>query len=333
MSVELCEQTFAPNSYQVLRVPVALLADGTRLELTVHVHTGREPGENVGIVATHHGDEVFTVELLRRIHDSVAGKVIRGAVVIVPVLNPVAFGWGTRHTPLDMQNLNRLFPGNPDGWLTEILADRIAHTILPGLDVLLDYQAGDANDSVYYTYTEAPTDPVSAKVHELAQLTEATILWETKPTPGNLRGCARAMGIAAVEPEIGGSTTINEEWLRRGVRGCLNVLRHLGVLEGVPDVTPPEHVVREAIELRPHVGGLWVPEVGRETLGQTVPGGTVLARVVSPYTFEELEVLHAPYPTTGLLMVRDRMSKVQPGDYAYILGRVEGDAPRDVGQG
>jgi predicted deacylase len=253
----------------------------------------------------------------------VKGNLVSGAVVIVPVLNPIAFGSGTRHTPLDMQNLNRLFPGNPDGWLTEILASRISETLLPGLDVFLDYQSGDANDSVLYTYTEAPNDPVSRKVHELAQLMEAPILWETAPTPGNLRGCARALGIAAVEPEIGGSTTLNEGMLQRGLKGCHNVLRHLGVLEGDPDPAPVRHVVREAVELRPHVGGLWLPEVGLERLGDCVPGGTLLARVVSPYTFEELAVLRAPYATTALLMIRDRICKVQPGDYAYILGRVE----------
>jgi uncharacterized protein len=196
------------------------------------------------------------------------------------------------------------------------------------LDVLLDYQSGDANDSILYTYTEAPDDSVSRKVHELAKLMEAPILWETAPTPGNLRGCARAMGIAAVEPEIGGSTTLNEEMLERGVKGCHNVLRQLGLLAGNPDPSPVMHVVREAVELRPHVGGLWIPVVGLERLGGCVPGGTILARVVSPYTFEELEVLRAPYSKTAMLMIRDRMSKVQPGDYAYILGRVEDDVAR-----
>jgi predicted deacylase len=320
---EVCRRAFGANASEVLRIPVTTTAEGYQLELTAHVLTGSHPGENVGIVATHHGDEVFTVELLRRIYHSVKDNVVRGAVVIVPVLNPIAFGSGTRHTPLDMQNLNRVFPGNPDGWLTEILAHRISETILPGLDVLLDYQSGDANDSILYTYTEAPRDPVSRKVHELAKLMGAPILWETAPTPGNLRGCARALGIAAVEPEIGGSTTLNEETLKRGVKGCHNVLKHLGVLAGDPDPTPVAHVVREATELRPHVGGLWIPEVGLERLGGCVPGGTVLARVVSPYTFEELEVLRAPYPTTAMLMIRDRISKVQPGDYAYILGSVE----------
>jgi len=42
--------------------------------------------------------------------------------------------------------------------------------------------------------------------------------------------------------------------------------------------------------------------------------------VVSPYTFEELHRLVAPYPKTEVMQVRNRMSKVHPGEYAFIVG-------------
>jgi len=65
---------------------------------------------------------------------------------------------------------------------------------------------------------------------------------------------------------------------------------------------------------------LFLPEVGHDALGMSVPGGTVLGQVVAPDTFEELDVIRAPYPVTEIMMVRIRISKVHPGAYAYILG-------------
>ena len=55
-------------------------------------------------------------------------------------------------------------------------------------------------------------------------------------------------------------------------------------------------------------------------LGKRVAKGTLLGRVVSAHTFEELDRLEASYEPTEIMMVRDRISKVHPGDYAYILG-------------
>lgn len=67
-------------------------------------------------------------------------------------------------------------------------------------------------------------------------------------------------------------------------------------------------------------GGLFVPEVGFDRLGKTVKGGTVLARVISAHTFEELDVFKAPFEDTVMIMMRGELSRVNPGDYAYILG-------------
>ena len=72
--------------------------------------------------------------------------------------------------------------------------------------------------------------------------------------------------------------------------------------------------------MRPRQGGLFLPEVGLDKLGKRVPGGTLLARVVSPQSFDDLDRRVAPYEQTELMMTRDRISKVHPGDYASIVG-------------
>jgi hypothetical protein len=59
-------------------------------------------------------------------------------------------------------------------------------------------------------------------------------------------------------------------------------------------------------------------------MNREIPGGTVLGRVVSPYTFETLEELRAPFARNVVLLLRPGITPVNPGDYGYMLGNLEG---------
>src|SRR5687768_12083313 len=97
-------------------IEVTTLATGLPLRIAVHEITGAKPGPTVGITASVHGDELAPVEALRRLLETIDPAEMSGRLVVVPVVNPLAFQAQTRHTPQDMQNLNRVFPGDPDGW-------------------------------------------------------------------------------------------------------------------------------------------------------------------------------------------------------------------------
>jgi predicted deacylase len=62
-----------------------------------------------------------------------------------------------------------------------------------------------------------------------------------------------------------------------------------------------------------------ISNVGAERLGEEVPAGTELGRVVSPYTFDVLETVKAPFDPTLLVLVREPMTKVDPGDYGFMV--------------
>jgi hypothetical protein len=76
--------------------------------------------------------------------------------------------------------------------------------------------------------------------------------------------------------------------------------------------------------LRPGHGGLLHSQVGPGALGHEVPRGTLLGRVVSPYTFETLEELRAPYARNVVVLLRTGITPVNPGDYSYMLGNLDG---------
>ena len=80
-------------------------------------------------------------------------------------------------------------------------------------------------------------------------------------------------------------------------------------------------IVKPELNLRPSHGGLLVSEKGIEDLGTVVAKGSVLGRVISPYTFETLDTITAPFEESLLLAATTKMPfrRVNPGDYGYIV--------------
>jgi predicted deacylase len=320
MSVRVLGETIPEGETKIIRIPVCRMATGAELSIAVHILRGVGDGPTVGFVSAHHGEELFTTELLRRLRTRLLDYRLRGTVVMVPCANPPSFEAGTRNTPIDMHNLNRVFPGIAGGWLTEMLAAAIWNRLVPGLDALIDYHCGGENTEIHYTYTLDPSTPFGRKVHELALLGSARVLWQSPGPEGTLAREAMRKDIPTVILEVGGGPSFETDLMERGLAAAVRILRKLGVLDGLAEPVGPHTVVRIAGSVRPAHGGLFIPEIGHEALGGTVPDGTVLGRVVAPDTFEELDVLRAPYRVTEVMMVRSRISKVHPGEYAYILG-------------
>ena len=173
---------------------------------------------------------------------------------MLPVANPLAFESNTRHTLVDHLNLNRLFPGDPDGWLTEQLAAKITLSFLTGLDAYIDLHAGGAYPVVDYVYlSNAP---------ELSRAFGSRLLFQPDaPYAGTGASEAEAMGIPTVTVELGGGLFDDEGYAQRGLDGVLNVLRTLGVLSGPAKPAPEQLLMHELAILRPHVGGVLVPGV------------------------------------------------------------------------
>src|SRR5262249_4465964 len=175
------------------------------------------PGQTVGLMSAHHGEELFTTELLRRLKARVLGQPFRGTLLLVPLANPPSFEWGTRNTPIDLHNLNRIFPGNPDGWFTEALAAALTEALIPRLDALMANHCARADTNIHYTYTLSQDTDLGRRVHELALLGSAEVLWETGRTPGSFSAHALDRGIPSVVLEVGGGPSFGTPFMERGL--------------------------------------------------------------------------------------------------------------------
>jgi uncharacterized protein len=313
--------TIEPGARTYTPVPVATLASGLELTLPVHVVAGRAPGPTLGLTAGTHGDAIAGPKWVKAVLDELDPAELTGTVIAVPVGNPPAFEWGNRHTPIDGVNMNRVYPGDPNGRVTDQMA-HLVHELVSGLDVHVDCHGG-GEDAINYMYARPSGGKdleYDARTLELARVFGMEYLWEGAFYAGSLTNMAFRRGIPGLLLELGMIEPVGDRFLREAVTGTFNLMKHLGMLPGVPEpIRPSQWLLRERKLLRPQNGGLFVPELGPDCLNAVLPRGTVLGRVLDPGRLEEIEVITAPYDETVVLQMRHALSRVQPGSYAFIL--------------
>lgn len=304
------------GSHEIRWIDVGTLATGLPLRIAIHDIRGERDGPTVGICASIHGDEVTPVEAIRRLLGELSPADIAGRLIVAPVVNPLAFQSHTRHTPQDMQNLNRVFPGDGDGWLTEQLGRVFVDEFLRDLDVLLDLHAGGALATVDYAYIDND--------EELSATFDTPILYRGPGYEGTFSAEAVKRDIRTVVTEFGGGLIVDDVYVERTVNGLRNALRHVGMLEGDVVDFGPKVIVDELAVIRPHHGGLLVPEVGIDRIGTAVEGGSLLGSVVNAQTMETLEEIRAPFDSSLMVLLRGVATRIEIGDYAYIIGNGNG---------
>jgi predicted deacylase len=295
---------------------ITTLASGMQLRIPVHRVTGAHPGPVMGLTAGIHGDEYLPIEVVRRVVTETDPAKLHGTILAIPVVNPLAIESQTRNTPIDMTNLNRVFPGDKDGWLTEQLAVVVIEQYLPQVNVLVDLHAGGAQPTVDYVYIQDD--------EELSRAFGFPVMYRPPhPFNGTLAEVANQRGIKNVVVEMGGGMLANDEYIERGLRGVYNVMKHLKMIEGQPILPPGVKVVTDMRVIRPHFGGLLYPGITIKDIGQIIPQDTLLGTVINPYTFETLEEIRSPFKRGLVILLRGAITKVHPGDYAYMIANAD----------
>lgn len=303
------------SDWTIRRISVTTLASGSDVNLYVHELVGRGgDGPLLGISAAIHGDEAVGTEILFHLRKHLDAATMRGRVWMLPVANPLSYQGNTRNTPLDMTNLNRVFPGDPGGWFTEQLADLLTREYFSKLDALLDFHAGGAYPTVDYIYV--------INDEKLSRAFGSRYLYKpVERYPGTAAGIVQANGKPAVVIELGGGDVAQGEYIARGIDGVLNCMKTLGMVPGEPKRPPAQVVLHELTILRPRKGGLLIPEVTE--LGAELGPDAVLGRIYHPQTFEELEVIRAPHRRNVTILLHQTADVVEPGIYGYMIGNLD----------
>src|SRR5215468_7589896 len=196
--------------------------------------TGTDDGPRLTVIAGVHGCEYASMAAVRQWCASLAGRELRGRVTVVPVLNLPAFAARSPFVePEDGKNLNRCFPGDPNG----TLADRLAHAtftkLISGSDALIDAHCGDLPEALepFALYEAGPSED---KAREIAVAYGLGYVIRQEPGPGRAVGgttsaAAAEIGIPAIIAEAGGCGLVEQTAVDLHLRGLDRVLATLGM--------------------------------------------------------------------------------------------------------
>jgi len=283
------------------RVTLARLPSGVELATTVHTY-GPAAGPTVYVQAAQHGREVNGTAVLRRVHDRLLAADLAGRVVAVPVADPLTFDRVSYTTPEALDsvngNMNRVWPGDPEGTLHERMAAGL-WAYAGDADAVVDLHTGSPDMLTHVVVTEghAPSrrlaDAFGTGLHLLEPAgDDADEEWDDRGFAGKLRVAAASEGIPTITPELAHNKQLVPEAVEAGVAGLLDVLRQQGVLAGEPAGTDPTVARNHLGRVIADDSGLFRADPDRE-LGERVAEGAALGELYDPTSYERLQAATA----------------------------------------
>ncbi len=319
MSDRFNPQMVPPATKMVLTLDIGPLTAGPMLQLPVLVARGREPGKTIVVLGGVHGDEYEGMQAVREVYRSLDPWELNGTFIGVPVCNPPAFAAHTRTSPLDGQNLARVFPGRPDGTLSEITAHVLTEAIISQADFLIDLHSSGSYSAMALLAGYFKGDNEQARIsREAAERFGLPLIWgHESVTEGRSLTPAHRMGIPWLYTECPAGGRLNPEFAEAYANGVRNVMRYLGILPGDAPVTEP---LRELAgdgdtdkSLSAPVGGFLRSCVD---LLDEVEEGDLLGVIedLAGVTIAEIRA-----PSRGTVIVHRFSPSVNAGDNAFLL--------------
>ncbi|ABD55017.1 succinylglutamate desuccinylase/aspartoacylase family protein [Jannaschia sp. CCS1] len=298
------------SAYGWIPVPIAVIRNGD--------------GPTLVISAGVHGDEYegqIAVATLIRTLDATD---IRGRLILLPMVNVPAAEAGCRTSPIDAGNLNRLYPGDPKGMPSQMIAHFHEEVILPLADYAVDLHSGGSSLIYPATVMRGPSHSPQEE-DGLATLVDAFDLPYTwvfqggggrDSTARTAMGAANRKGVINVMAELGGAGCVTPDVLHRTERGLRRILHAVGMLPGyVPDGAQGTRAVSVQGSVYAFETGVFEP---LKSIGGDVVKGEAVAHIHHPETPGKApDVVLSPH--AGMVLAMRAMAQVRRGDALYQI--------------
>jgi N-alpha-acetyl-L-2,4-diaminobutyrate deacetylase len=301
------------SAWGALMIPIAVIANGA--------------GPTVFFTGGNHGDEYEGPIALHKLAATLDPGKITGRVIIMPGLNHPAQMAGRRTSPIDGGNMNRVFPGRPDGNVTEKIADYVTRHLLTRADLVADIHSGGRTlefvpFAACHLLPDKDQEARSIAAMEAFGAPYSMTMLELDAV-GMIDTAAEELGKVFVTTELAGGGTTRPETVAIAERGLRNLLIHQGVLRGEPervssvrlDMPDGDCFVTSEHE------GLVEPCVG---LGDPVAKGDTVARI---HDLTRTGVPAAEYRARrgGVLAGRHFPGRIGMGDCLGVVAEVIDD--------
>ena len=195
-------------------LPISGLPQGTLDLPYIEIH-GQENGPRLTVLAGVHGCEYAGMTALREFLAEVDPSTLNGTITAVPVVNIAAYMSRTPFVvPVDGKNLNRCFPGDPNGSYSDVLAHHVFERFIGGADFVIDLHSGDVPEAIepVVIYDESSVAEDARRIalaygtrHVIRQPASARV------TTGTTSSAAADAGIPAITAEAGGNGIIDRQ--------------------------------------------------------------------------------------------------------------------------
>mgnify|MGYP000391819897 CR=1 FL=1 len=303
------------SAWGAIMIPITVIRNGA--------------GPTALMTGANHGDEYEGPIALQSLAQDIAPEQITGRVIIVPYMNYPAFRAATRVSPIDNVNLNRAFPGAPDGTATQKIANYFNDVLVPMADVVLDYHSGGRTldflpfACAHYLDSSGQQEACIAAVRAFAA--PYTLMLREIDNVGMYDTAVESQGKVFVTTELGGGGTATARSARIALRGARNVLIHAGILAANPEPAasvmldmPSEDCYHFATS-----EGLVEPLVD---LGEEVAKADPIARIW-PADRTGLDPLVYTAQRSGLLAARHFPGLIQTGDCLAVIATAMDEWP------
>lgn len=295
------------SAWGSVMIPITVLANGD--------------GPTALLTGANHGDEYEGPIALQDLAMSLMPSDVKGRVIILPMMNHPAFAAGARCSPIDGANMNRSFPGRPDGTITQKICHYIATKLVPMADVVLDFHSGGrtldflpfaaahiledkAQEAACTAAMQAFNAPYSVRMLEIDNVG----MFDTE---------VEAQGKVFVTTELGGAGTATARSVAIAKKGIRNLLIHAGILAGTP-----EHANSVQLDMPDARCFVFAQDAGLVEylcdLGDLVTEDQPIARIwPADRTGEQPKTCRAG--RDGILAARHAPGLIKLGDFAALI--------------
>lgn len=302
----------APGESRDLDLVVSESYSGRDVIIPVHVRRAKEPGPKVFVTGALHGDELNGTGAARSLLVDESLSLLRGTLVIVPVLNVLGFERHERYLP-DRRDLNRCFPGNSRGSMARRLAKRIFDSLIRDCDFGIDLHTAAVRRTNFPNVRGELSNPA---VLQWAKAFGIGILLNGSGPEGSLRREATKVNCPTIVIEGGEVWKFEPSVVDCMVNGVKNCLRYLEMLEGPAIVSETLMTIERSTWIRAERGGFLEFHVSP---GDVVSKGQPIA-TNSNLLYREQNRLEAPFD--GVIIGMTTLPAVQPGEPVVNLGRL-----------
>ena len=295
-----------------IRLEISETYTGDKTCIPLRVMRSKKRGPVVFVSAAIHGDEINGTGI---IHDFLFGEQIvldKGTLILAPVINVFGFETHERYLP-DRRDLNRFFPGSPNGSLASRIANTITTELIDKCDYCLDLHTAAFQRTNYPNVRADLTNPETRKI---AKAFGSALVIDGKGPVGSFRRSSTKRGCPTIILEAGEPWKIEPSVLKIGLQGIRNILKHLGMIGGSMQLPPYQVYIRKTTWLRATVGGILKFHVSP---GDFVSEGQSIA---TNYGILGAEQNILKSNTSGIVLGMTTMPAVKPGEPVCHIGVV-----------